>query len=126
MPNLSSSNLLVLLLAGMLVWVSVNVLLAVIRLNRGYELFPNRFIYPANCKPELCLDPLGFIRFMSPRLGVFGVLGLLISAFMVVNEMTGLLAALPAWFSNGAALFLFVPLFVWYIIFINKAAKRFW
>ena len=126
MPELSSSNVLVLLMTAMLVWVSVNVLLAVIRLNRSYELAPNRFIYPANCKPELCLDPLGFIRFISPRLIAFGVLGLLLSVFMVVNEMTSLLSALPDWFSQGAALFLFVPLFIWYVIFINKAAKRFW
>ncbi len=126
MPELSASNVLVLLMTAMLVWVSVNVLLAVIRLNRSYELAPNRFIYPANCKPELCLDPLGFIRFISPRLIAFGVLGLLLSVFMVVNEMTGLLSALPDWFSQGAALFLFVPLFIWYVIFINKAAKRFW
>ena len=126
MPELSSSNVLVLLMTAMLVWVSVNVLLAVIRMIRSYELVHNRFIYPANCKPELCLDPLGFIRFISPRLIAFGVLGLLLSVFMVVNEMTGLLSALPDWFSQGAALFLFVPLFIWYVIFINKAAKRFW
>ena len=99
MPELSSSNVLVLLMTAMLVWVSVNVLLAVIRMIRSYELVPNRFIYPANCKPELCLDPLGFIRFISPRLIAFGVLGLLLSVFMVVNEMTGLLSALPDWFS---------------------------
>ncbi|MBO4418751.1 MAG: hypothetical protein J5789_02875 [Oscillospiraceae bacterium] len=126
MPELSPSNLLVLLMTAMLVWVSVNVLISTIRINRTYELVPNRFIYPANCKPELCQDPAGFIRFMTPRLIGFGVLGLLLSVFFVVNEMTGLLAALPAWFSEGAALFLFVPLFVWYVIFINKAAKRFW
>lgn len=126
MLELSPSNTLVLLMSAMLVWVSVNVLISTIRINRTYELVSNRFIYPANCKPELCQDPAGFIRFMTPRLIGFGVLGLLLSVFFVVNEMTGLLAALPAWFSEGAALFLFVPLFIWYVIFINKAAKRFW
>lgn len=126
MPQFTPSNLMVFLLTGMLVWLSVNVLLAAIRLRRSYELAPSRFIYPANCPPELCQDQLGFIRFICPRLILFGVLGLLISVFMVVNELTGLLAALPDWISNGASLFLFVPLIIWYVIFINKAAKRFW
>lgn len=126
MPELSSSNLLVLLLAAMVGWLGVGVLLAVVRLNRTYELFPSRFIYPANCKPEDCQDPVGFIRFMTPRLAAFGTLCALICVFYLVNEFTGLLSGLPKWFSNGAALFLFLPLFVWYIVFINKAAKRFW
>lgn len=126
MQELSSSNALVLLMAAMLVWVCVNILISAVRLNRACRLIPSRFIYPSNCKPELCRDVLGFIRFITPRLIVFGLLGLLLAVFFVVNEMTGLLSALPAWFSDGVALFLFVPLFVWYVIFINKAAKRFW
>ena len=87
MPELSASNVLVLLMTAMLVWVSVNVLLAVIRLNRSYELAPNRFIYPANCKPELCLDPLGFIRFISPRLIAFGVLGLIAGGLSQIGDL---------------------------------------
>lgn len=126
MPQLSASNLLVLVLAAMLAWVSVNVLISVVRLNRTCELNPSRFIYPANCRPEQCRDVVGFIRFVTPRFVIFGVLGLLLCVFFIVNEMTGLLSALPDWFSNGAALFLFVPLFVWYVVFINKAAKRYW
>ena len=126
MSELSSSNILVLILAGMLAWLSVNVLTAAVRLNRTYELFPSRFIYPANRKPELCQDPGGFITFITPRLLAFGILGLLLCVFFVVNEFTGLLSFLPDWFSSGAALFLFIPLFVWYVIFINKADKRFW
>lgn len=126
MPQLSASNLLVLILAAMLAWVSVNVLISIVRLNRTYELNPSRFIYPANCRPEQCRDVVGFIRFVTPRFVIFGVLGLLLCVFFIVNEMTGLLSALPDWFSNGAALFLFVPLFVWYVVFINKAAKRYW
>ncbi len=126
MQGLSSSNVLVLLMSAMLAWVSVNVLISTVKINRSYELGPSRFIYPANCRPELCQDPAGFIRFITPRLAAFGVLGLLLCVFMVINELTGLLSFLPDWFSNGVSLFLFIPLFVWYVIFINKAAKRFW
>ena len=77
MPQMDTSNVLVLVMAAMLTWVSVNVILGVVRLNRTYELIPNKFIYPANCKPDLCVDPVGFIRFMTPRLWGFGILGLL-------------------------------------------------
>ena len=126
MNELSYSNVLVLILAAMMVWVSVNILIVTIRINRTYELTPNRFIYPASCKPELCKDIAGFVSFMTPRLVAFGILGLLIAAFFLVNEMTSLFAFLPDWFSKGASFFLFLPLFIWYMIFINKAAKRFW
>ena len=126
MSQLSASNMLVLILAAMLAWLSVNVLISVVRLNKTYELSPSRFIYPAACSPDQCRDVLGFIRFATPRFVIFGVLGLLLSIFFVLNEMTGLLSLFPDWFSNGVALFLFVPLFIWYVIFINKAAKRFW
>ena len=126
MNELDYSNILVLLLAGMLVWACANVLIAIIRLNRTYDLTPNRFIYPANCKPEHCRDVVGFVSFMTPRLLTFGILGVILAAFYVVNELTGLFSFLPDWFSSGVSLFLFIPLFVWYVIFINKAAKRFW
>ena len=82
MPQLTTSNYLVLLMAGMLVWVSVNVLIAIVRLNRTYELTPNRFIYPGNCKPERCQDLVGFVGFITPRLAAFGVLGLLLAVWI--------------------------------------------
>ncbi len=126
MQKLDYSNLFVLILAGMLVWISVNVLISILRLNKSYEMTPNRFIYPASCKPEACHDVAGFIAFMTPRLVAFGVLGLLIAAFFVVSEFTPVFSFLPDWFTKGAGFFLFLPLFIWYMIFINKAAKRFW
>lgn len=126
MQELSASNLLVLALAAMYIWLCVNVLISVVRLNRSYDLRQGRYLHPANCPPERCRDVTGFIRFATPRFVLFAVLGLLLSVFYLVNELTGLLSALPDWLSNGAALFLFIPLFIWYVIFINKAAKRFW
>ena len=126
MPQLSMSNYLVLIMALMLAWICVKAIAAAVRLNRTYELFPNKILYPANCRPEDCQDPAGFIRFMVPRLWIFGLAGIALSVFLILNEFTGLLASFPTWFSQGASLFLFLPLFVWYIAFINKAAKRFW
>lgn len=126
MPELSMSNYLVLMMAAMLLWVSFQAIRGAIQLNRTYELIPSRFIYPANCKPELCLDPAGFIRFITPRLWGFGLVGFALCALMLANEFWGILSFLPAWFADGASLFLFLPVFAWYIVFINKAAKRFW
>ena len=126
MPQLSLSNTLVLMMAAMLGWACVNAILGAIRLNRSYELIPSKFIYPANCSPERCLDAVGFIRFITPRLWIFGLLGLALCVGLLINEFTDLLSFLPGWFSEGASLFLFIPIFVWYVIFISKAAKRFW
>ena len=126
MPDFSASNMLVLVLAGMLIWLCLNVLISVVKIRRTGVLSPSRFLYPADCKPELCRDPAGFIAFAFPRMTAFSVLGLLLAALLVVNELTELFSFLPPWFSNYAALFLFIPLFGWYMIFISKAAKRFW
>ena len=126
MPQLSYAQAIALIMTAMLVWVSVNVLISTIRINLSYELVSSRYIYPAKCKPELCIDPAGYIAFITPRMIVFGILGLLMSACYVVNEFTKLFSALPTWFTDRPALFFFLPLFIWYVIFINKAAKRFW
>ena len=112
--------------AAMLVWAGINVLSALRRLNRDYVLEPNRFLYPANCRPELCRDPGGFIAFITPRMAVFGAAALIVAALTVCNELLGLFAFLSPGLAGGVPLLLFAPLFVWYIVFINKAAKRFW
>lgn len=126
MSELSYSEILVLILAAMLIWVSINTLIAIVRLNRTKELKQSKYIYPASCKPEQCKDPQGFIAFITPRLIGFGVIGLIIAAFILVNGMTDVFAATPNWFRNGAVFFLFIPLFIWYVVFINKAARKFW
>lgn len=126
MENLSYSDILVLILAAMLIWISANVLISIIKLNKTLDMKAGRYIYPASCKPEQCKDPQGFLAFITPRLVGFGVLGLLIAAFILVNGLTDVFASLPNWFKNGAAFFFFIPLFIWYVYFINKAAKKFW
>lgn len=130
MQGASSFHWLMLAMAAMLLWAGLSVLRAALRLRRSYELVPNRFLYPANCPPELCRDPAGFVAFICPRQLAFGGGCLGLALLLTLQELTGLfaglLAGLPGWLSNGAPLLLFVPLFVWYTVFINKAAKRFW
>lgn len=126
MQDLFSPQMLSLAMALLLLWVGVNLLVNVVRLNKTYELTANRFLYPANCRPEDCKNVAGFIRFMTPRMIAFGVLCLLFAVFVTLQSMTALFSELPPWIGNGLPLLLFLPLFVWYVIFINKAAKRFW
>lgn len=122
----TSSTLFGLLLAALLVWVAVSILIAIIRINKTYVLTPNRFLYPANFKPEDCKDIAGLIAFLTPRFVIFCVLCLLLAAFLLLMELTTIFDWLPGWLHNASSLFFFLPLFVWYIVFINKAAKRFW
>ena len=126
MQDLFSPQILSLAMALLLLWMGVNLLLNVVRLNKTYELTANRLLYPANCRPEDCKNVAGFIRFMTPRITAFGVLCLLFAVFVAIQSMTELFSDLPIWLANGLPLLLFLPLFVWYVIFINKAAKRFW
>ena len=126
MSQIIYSKITALFLAAMLVFTSVNILIAVIRMNKTYILLPSRFLYPANCKPESCRDIAGFIAFITPRLIAYVILALLIAVLFILFEMTDLFAATPNWLKKGIPFFLFLPLFVWYIVFINKAAKRFW
>lgn len=126
MFELNYSDILVLILAAMLVWISANSLIAVYRLNKTKEMKPNRYIYPATCKPEQCKDPHGFINYITPRMIGFGVISLFIAAFILVNGLTDIFAAMSNWVRNGASFILFIPLFIWYVIFINKAARSFW
>ena len=119
-------SLLTLIMAAMLIWVSVKAIWGVLRLNRTFELNPDPLLYPANCKPELCLDPAGFIRFITPRLWGFGLLGAALSVFLVLREALGWFEGPLGWAAGLVPLGLFLLIFGWYIIFINKAARRFW
>ena len=81
---------------------------------------------PALESAEDCKDIAGLIAFLTPRFVIFCVLCLLLAAFLLLVELTTIFDWLPGWLHNASSLFFFLPLFVWYIVFINKAAKRFW
>lgn len=126
MQELSYADLFGLILAVMLVWISVSILISIIKMNKTYVLEASRFIFPASCKPDDCKDVAGFIGFMTPRFVIFCILCLLFAVFLLLLELTTVFDWVPNWFNNGSALFLFLPVFIWYVIFINKAAKKFW
>ena len=126
MPQIGINSMLYIAVAGFLIWAGISILLAVKRINDTYVLSPNRLIYPANYKPELCKDPAGCIAFITPRIIIFAVAALLISCLLILQGFTGFLTFLPDWLESRIAILLFIPFFIWYVIFINKAAKAFW
>ena len=116
-------NVLELVLILMLVGSGVYSLYTVIRLKTTMYLFPNRFLYPSNCKPEDCTDEPGFIEYILPRLTIFGVACLLLGIFLILVWVVGLFK-LPTWF-DYAVPFLGLAFFGWYIWIQSKVYKLF-
>ena len=113
------------MLVVMLGWAGVYAVYTAIRLNREYMLFPNRFLYPANCPPEACTDVTGFIAFQLPRLWILGILCLLLAAMLGLSSLVKLLP-LPDWCRTYVLPFSGFGVFAWYISVNARAAKKFW
>ena len=126
MTDFSLSSVLNIAVAGLLIWAGISILIGLKRINETFQLVPNRFIYPANFKPEKCKDPAGFIGFITPRLRAFALLCLLLSVLLILQSVTNLFSFLPDWVGKRVSSLLFIPLFIWYVIVINKAAKQYW
>ena len=114
-------SLLELTLIIMLTASGVYAIYTVIRLRATMYLFPNRFLYPSNCKPEDCTDESGFIDYILPRLTIFGVACLLLGIFLILVWIVKLFP-LPTWF-DYAVPFLGLFFFGWYIWIQNKVYK---
>lgn len=117
------AGLLSIMLSAMLLGCAVYGLYAVIRLRVTYLLFPNKFLYPGNCKPEECLDEDGFIDYILPRLTVWSILMLIVGILYTLNAYVFFLVS---WWIDIATIF--VPLIVlgWLMAIQRTAAKRFW
>ncbi len=114
-----------LMLVGMLGWAGIYAVYTAIKLNREYYLFPNRFLYPANCSPDACTDVTGFISFILPRLWILGILCLALAALMTVVDLMQIFV-LPYWISTYLLPFSGFAVFAWYISVNARSAKRFW
>ena len=117
-------NLLEIFLVALLGFSGIYALYSVIRLNKECFLFPNRFLYPANCKPEDCTDVPGFIAYITPRLLIFGIACLALGLFLALCWMVKLIT-LPTWMDFAVPV-LGVAIFAWYIAIQNKVYKLFW
>lgn len=111
------------LLVVMLLGFGVVGLYSVIRLYREQLLFPNKILYPGDCKPEDCADPGGYIDFIIPRLAILSV------GFILMGIAMGILLFVikldNAWV-NLASMVFPVGGLAWYIVCQRKAAKLFW
>lgn len=113
------------MLVGMLGWAGIYAIYTAIRLNREYYLFPNRFLYPANCPPEACNDVSGFIAFALPRLWVLGILCLVLAVGMALVNLVRLFT-LPDWITTYVLPLSGFLVFAWYISVNARSAKKFW
>lgn len=118
-------NMLEMLLMLMLGGTGVYALYSVIRLRHEMYLFPNRFLYPSNCRPEDCTDVDGFIDFITPRLFLFGGACLAVTVVMVLSWVFHLFT-MPAWLDTYGIAAIGLLCFVYYIVVQNKVYKRFW
>ncbi len=99
-------------------------LYSAVRLHKTCELFDNKFLYPGNCKPADCLDPLGFIEFIVPRCAIFAVI------LVVLGVLDALVAyvLVPSWMTYFEIAMIVLPVldFIWLIAVQRKAARDFW
>lgn len=124
MPATSEITLIAVLLVTLLFGAGGYVLFTAIKLKTKACLFPNKILYPANCPPAECTDPVGFMSFMIPRLFILGAVCIVAGILCCLNEFVGL--GLPEWLSRNVMPFVGVPVFIWFIIAQNKASKLFW
>ena len=94
-----------------------------IRLWKEQMLFPNKFLYPGDCKPEECADEGGFIDYIIPRLSVLSVALLIMGIALGLNSYV---FKFQSMWIDIATMVLPVGALVWYIICQRKAAKLFW
>ena len=118
------ANMLPLILLAMLLISAVYGLYTVIRLRRTLMLCPNKFLYPANCTHENCVDEDGFIDFILPRLTVLSVACLLLS--VAFGAWVLVFPQIQHWVLDLATLILPCGVFFWYMFVQKKAAKEFW
>lgn len=118
-------NLLEIFMLVILLFSGVYALYTVIRLNKEQFLFPNRFLYPANCKPEDCTDVPDFIRFITPRLLILGIACALLGIFLFLCWIVKLIT-MPWWLDTIVVPLIGIGLFVWYMVVQNKVYKLYW
>lgn len=118
-------NVLSYLIVGILLFVGVYGVYTCIRLAVQRTLFPNRFLYPANCKPDDCIDVPGFIRFVLPQLLVLSLVALVGGCLLALCSVMQVLS-LPTWVELYLIPGVVILLFGWYISVQSRAYKRFW
>lgn len=111
------------LMLAMLIGLGVYCIYTYIRLRRQLYLFPNKVLYPGNCKPEDCIDVDGFIDYILPRMLIYGLMLLTLGAgFFTLELVLRVNSIVYSFIIDGFVL----GFFVWFIIVQRKCAKEFW
>lgn len=121
--SLEMIDMLDVLLMVMLFGCGIYSIYTAIKLRRSYFLEPNKILYPANCKPEDCVDPDGFIEYILPRVMTCGILWLLSGIAFAVNNYV---LRFEGWLVYALTIILPVAPFVWYMFIQRKSAKEYW
>lgn len=117
-------NMMAILLVISLGGAGIYCLYTAIKLKKEGCLFPNKLLYPGNCAPEDCVDEVGFISYILPRITLFGIGCLLFAVLVGLN--INITFGLPNGLDRILLMVLGLLMFVWYIFVLNKAAKRYW
>ena len=129
MPTLTNANsmlngdFMTVLLSVMLVAAALYGLYTAIRLRVSCMLFPNKFLFPANCKIEDCLDEDGFIDYMTPRLMAWSIAMLVVGVAYVLNSFVFHFGGYTV---ELVSIFVPVVVIAWLMVMQRTAAKRFW
>lgn len=94
-----------------------------IRLRRECMLFPNKILYPGNCRPEDCIDVDGFMDFILPRLLITGLLML---ACAVAYGVCAIALKMDNVVLDVASMVVPVGILVLYAVIQRKAYKLYW
>ena len=99
-------------------------LYTVFKLKRECMLFDSKILYPGNCNKDDCLDPDGFMDFITPRMLICAL------ALLLCGGLCALVMWVPGLSNNVTDILveLILPMVVviWYVIVSRKAAKEFW
>ena len=113
---------------GMLLFVGGFGIYTAIRLLRERILFKSRFLYPANCNPEECLDPAGFINFITPHMLAVSIFSLVLGIGLALIIYAPFIVLPPELFWVQLILIpaLGICALAWFMFIQNRAHKRFW
>lgn len=95
----------------------------IIKLKRECILFDSKILYPGGCNKDDCVDPDGFIDYISPRMLISGI------ALILCGALTAAVKWIPGFGNKVTSILeLVLPLFVvvWYVFISKKAAKTYW
>lgn len=116
-------DLLSIFLSVMVLGCAVYGLYAAIRVRVTYMLFPNKFLFPANCKMEDCLDEDGYIEYIVPRLMIWSILMLIVG---IVYSLNAFVFFYGGWIIDIATIVVPVAVIGWLMVIQRSSAKRFW